>query len=127
MTIFRALHDYKRIILMYELIKMSIMRVVEFLMSFLIIFMGYVFLGMCLFPKVDHFSSMSSSVVTLAAMMAGDSIAEMTFDSAQKQNRLLVIVYIFSYIILFMHAIHNTLISILKEYFVLKKIEILRY
>lgn len=60
-------------------------------------------------------------------MMAGDSIAEMTFDCSDKRGRLLVIIYIFTYIILFMHAIHNTLISILKEYFLMKKIEILKY
>jgi hypothetical protein len=43
-----------------------------------------------------------------------------------KSNTSIVILYIFSYIILFMHAIHNTLISILKEYYILKKIEMLK-
>lgn len=122
MTIFRILHDYKQLILMYELIKMAILRVLEFLISFLVIFMGYTFLGICLFPKVQHFCSISRAITTLAAMMAGDSISDITQDMIEKQSTILVILYIFSYIILFMHAIHNTLVSILKEYFILKKI-----
>ena len=58
--------------------------------------------------------------------MAGDSISEIAYAMVDKSSKLLVIIYVFSYIILFMHAIHNTLTSILKEYFVLKKIEILK-
>jgi len=30
--------------------------------------------------------------------------------------------YIFSYVLLFMHAIHNTLTSIIKEFFIMQKI-----
>ena len=40
----------------------------------MIIFMAYCYLGMCLFPKVNFFSSISYTVTTLAAIMAGDSI-----------------------------------------------------
>lgn len=122
MTIFRLLRAYKRLIMMDELIKMSIIRVIEFMVSFMIIFMGYTFCGMCLFAKVIYFSSLSRAVTTLASMMAGDSISDITCRLAEKRSKIMVIVFIFSYIILFMHAIHNTLISILKEYFILKKI-----
>lgn len=69
---------------------------------------------------------MDLAVTTLAAIMAGDSISDISCDMAEKNSKILVIIYIFSYVILFMHAIHNTLISILKEYFILKKIEILK-
>lgn len=111
---------------MYTLIKMSTIAVMQFMVSFLIIFMGYTCLGMCLFPKVTYFESMSKGVTTLASMMAGDSIRDITEAMDEKANTLLVIIYIFSYIVLFMHAIHNTLISILKEYYILKKIEMLK-
>ena len=60
---------------MYELIKMSLVAVLQFLISFLIILMGYTTLGLCLFPKVRQYYSMSRAVTTLAAMMAGDSIS----------------------------------------------------
>ena len=69
---------------------------------------------------------MSKAVTTLASMMAGDSIRQITEAMDEKSNTLMVIIYIFSYIVLFMHAIHNTLISILKEYYILKKIEMLK-
>lgn len=114
LTVFQLLKSNKRLVVMYSLIKISTMAVIHFLVSFIIIFMGYTYLGMCLFPKVSYFQSMSKAVTTLASMMAGDSIREITEAMTEKSNTLLVILYIFSYIILFMHAIHNTLISILK-------------
>lgn len=99
---------------MYSLIKMSTLGVMQFMVSFLVIFMGYTCLGMCLFPKVSYFESISKAVTTLASMMAGDSIREITEAMNEKNDTIIVIIYIFSYIVLFMHAIHNTLISILK-------------
>lgn len=114
MTIFGTLKHYKKFILMYELIKLSIRKVLEFLLSFMVIFMGYCFLGMCLFPKVKYFSSLSYSVTTLVAIMAGDSIDLFTTSLTLKYSTILSIAYIFVYVLLFMHAIHNTLTSIIK-------------
>jgi hypothetical protein len=37
---------------------------------------------------------------------------------------ILAVAYIFSYVIIFMHAIHNTLVSIIKEYFIIRKIDL---
>ena len=111
---------------MYVLIKISLFAVLQFLVSFLIILMGYTSLGLCLFPKVREYYSLSRAVTTLASMMAGDSISEITMAMAEKANTIIVIIFIFSYILLFMHAIHNTLISILKEFYVVKKIELLK-
>ena len=42
----------------------------------------------------------------------------------EKNSTFLAILYIFSYVLLFMHAIHNTLTSLIKEFFLLKKIEL---
>ncbi len=57
--------------------------------------------------------------------MAGDSIDMITQSICEKNSTVLAIIYIFSYIILFMHAIHNTLTSLIKEYFILKKLELI--
>ena len=105
---------------------MSLFAVMQFLVSFLIILMGYTCLGMCLFPTCRYYYSLSKAVTTLASMMAGDSISEITCAMAEKESVIICIIYIFSYILLFMHAIHNTLISILKEFYVIKKLELLR-
>lgn len=110
---------------MYELIKLSILRVIEFSASFFLIFMGFVLFGTTVFPKVRFFASMSYSVTTLVSMMAGDSIDMITMEIRSKYSSLLAISYIFSYVIVFMHAIHNTLTSIIKEYFILRKIELI--
>ncbi len=63
---------------MYELIKMSMVRVLEFLFSFFILFLGYSLMGLCWFPKVIFFSEMSYSVTTLISLMAGDSVSMIT-------------------------------------------------
>jgi len=114
MTVFKVVKKYKKLILMYELLKMSILSIIAFALSFIIIFLGYTFLGMCLFSKVSFFSSMSLTVTTLVSMMAGDSICLITQTICEKNSSFVAILYIFSYIILFMHAIHNTLTSIIK-------------
>jgi len=68
---------------------------------------------------------MSYTVTTLAAMMAGDSIDMFTTSITLKYSSILAISYIFSYILLFMHAIHNTLTSIIKEFFIIQKIQLI--
>jgi hypothetical protein len=125
MTIFRLLQNYKKLTLMYELLKLSILRVIEFSTSFFLIFMGFTFMGVTVFPKVRFFASVSDSVTTLISMMAGDSIDLITMEIREKYNSTIAIAYIFSYVIIFMHAIHNTLTSIIKEYFILRKIELM--
>ena len=125
MTLFRTLHNYQKLTLMYQLIKLSILRVIEFSTSFFLIFMGFVYFGVTVFPRVSYFASVDDSVTTLVSMMAGDSIDMFTMAIRDKYSSLLAIAYIFSYVILFMHAIHNTLTSIIKEYFILRKIELI--
>lgn len=88
--------------------------------------MGFTFCGVAIFPKVSFFSSVSDSVTTLFSMLAGDSIDMITMAVADKYSRTLAMIYVFSYVIIFMHAIHNTLTSIIKEYFILRKIELIK-
>ena len=74
LTIFKFIRQYKKLVLMYELIKMSISKVLNFFVEFLPVFLAYALLGLCLFPKVSFFSSMSDSITTLVCLMMGDSI-----------------------------------------------------
>ena len=78
MTIFKFLRNNKKLVLMYELIKMSFSRVILFFVEFLPVFLSYTLLGVCLFPKVTFFASMSDSVTTLVCLMMGDSIEMIT-------------------------------------------------
>ena len=74
MTIFKFLRTQKKLVLMYELIKLSIIKVMFFFVEFLPVFLSYTLLGVCLFPKVSFFSSLAKSVTTLVSLMMGDSI-----------------------------------------------------
>lgn len=111
---------------MYQLIKLSIVSIVEFSASFFILFLGYTFLGVTIYPRVSFFASVSDSVTTLFSMLAGDSIRMITMAIVDKYSALSAICYVFSYVIMFMHAIHNTLTSIIKEYFILRKIDLIQ-
>ena len=121
MTIFKFLRNKKKLVLMYELIKLSIFKVMFFFIEFLPVFLSYAFLGICLFPKVSFFSSLAKSVTTLVSLMMGDSIQMITHAMSEKNSITLAIAYIFSFVLLFMHAIHNTLTSLIKEAFNIKK------
>lgn len=111
---------------MYELIKLSIVKVMFFFIEFFPVFLSYTFLGVCLFPKVSFFSSLAKTVTTLVSLMMGDSIQMISAAMIEKNSTTLVIMYIFSFVLLFMHAIHNTLTSLIKEAFILKKIELVQ-
>ncbi len=126
MTIFKFLRNKKKLVLMYELIKLSIIKVMFFFIEFFPVFLAYTFLGICLFPKVSFFSSLARSVTTLVSLMMGDSIEMITSAMCEKNSGVLCIVYIFSFVLMFMHAIHNTLTSLIKEAFILKKIELIQ-
>ncbi len=63
---------------MYELIKLSIIKVMFFFIEFFPVFLSYTFLGICLFPKVSFYSSLAKSVTTLVSLMMGDSIEMIT-------------------------------------------------
>lgn len=126
LTVFKFIKKYQNLVLMYEVMKMSIIKISYFLISLVALFLGYSFLGMCLYPKVLYFSSLSKSVTTLVSMMAGDSIRMFSQAICDKYSSTSAMLYIFSYVIMFMHAIHNMLTSILKEYFLMKKVELIR-
>jgi hypothetical protein len=78
MTIFKFIRKRKRLVLMYEIIKLSMIKVLMFFGEFVIVFMGYSLLGLCLYPKVLFFSSLSKTVTTLVSLMLGDSIQMIT-------------------------------------------------
>lgn len=126
LTVFKFLRTYKKLVLMYELIKLSFVKVSLFFVEFLPVFLSYALLGICLFPKVAFFSSLADSVTTLVSLMMGDSIDMITDAILEKNSLILAIIYIFSFVLMFMHAIHNTLTSLIKEFFIIKKIELVK-
>lgn len=57
--------------------------------------------------------------------MLGDSIQLITSTICEQYSTTAAALYTFSYVILFMHAIHNTLTSLIKEYFIMQKIKLI--
>ena len=127
LTVFKFLRGQKKLILMYELLKMSFLRVIFFFVEFLPVFISYALLGMCIFHKVSFFATLDNSVATLVCLMMGDSIDEITGAIILKSPTIPAILYIFSFVLLFMHAIHNTLTSLIKEFFIMKKVELVAH
>jgi len=79
------------------------------------IYMGFVFLGRCLFWKYEKFESTDQAIIALFSIMAGDIIDESYTDTAAEG--VLSVVYLTIWIILFMAAVHNVFISIISEGF----------
>jgi len=114
MTVFKIFKRQKRLVLMFDLIRASFTKVLQFFTVIIIVLMAYVFLGMCLFPKTRYFSTMSKAITTIISLTAGDSASTILTSISQRYSIYLATIYIFSVVILFMHAIHNILTSIIK-------------
>jgi hypothetical protein len=83
----------------------------------------YVVVGVAYFGKSPFFSDVRRGVATLFAMMLGDSFCDITNAlAAAAGNRLSAIIFVFSYVFMFMMAVNNVMIAIIKEEFDKRKI-----
>ena len=87
----------------------------KFVIGVMPLYMGFVYLGRCLFWKYYKFESTDQAIVALFSIMAGDIIDESYTDTAAEG--VLSILYLTIWIILFMAAVHNVFISIISEGF----------
>lgn len=56
-------------------------------------------------------------------LLVGDSIDLITLSISQHYGSLMAIFYVFGFVLLFMQSIHNMLTGLIKEKFILYKIE----
>ncbi len=84
-----------------------------FLVGVLPFFMGFVFLGQCIFWKYDKFEDMSATVVTLFALSNGDIVND-TFLETWSEG-FIGQVYLIVFMILFYTAVQNVFITIIME------------
>ena len=103
------------------LLSSSLIGVLKFFIGILPLFMGFVFLGRCLFWKYEKYESTRHAIVVLFSMMAGDIIDE-TFTDTGAEG-FLSIAFEACWMILFMCAVHNVFISILSGGFTTNLLE----
>eukprot|EP00916_Digyalum_oweni_P005287 GHVL01009270.1.p2 GENE.GHVL01009270.1~~GHVL01009270.1.p2 ORF type:complete len:207 (+),score=30.51 GHVL01009270.1:1010-1630(+) len=81
---------------------------------------GYAILGTCLFWNISEFSSFSSSLITLFAILNGDSILDI-FTNTSDYSPIYSQIFLYSFIILFMYVVANSFIAIIEDTFATEK------
>lgn len=59
--------------------------------------------------------SLSSSINALFSLIYGDSISDVARDSSRGISLELSLIYIVTYILLFLFAVHNIMVALIKE------------
>jgi len=75
------------------------------------VFLAYACLGSCLFWRLELFSDLKSSSLTLMALMLGDNV--LYASNLIIQESVLGFVYLITFLLIFIIGIHNVLISII--------------
>ena len=84
-----------------------------FLLGVLPFYLGYVFLGQCLFWKTDKFQDTNYSVITLFSLSFGDIVNE-TFQNT-KIGGVLGELFLMTFMLLFYTAVQNVFITIIMD------------
>lgn len=98
-----------------NILGVSTLEFIRFLIGIIPLYLAFVFLGRCLFWKYEKFESTTHAIIALFSMMTGDIIDETYTDTTAEG--ILSSVYLTIWIILFMSAVHNVFISIISEGF----------
>lgn len=89
--------DYSTI---YSTITRSLPNIIKYVLGVLPIFFGFIFFGLCLFWKSERFNSTSMSMMTLFAVLNGDSVFDV-FNDLSTVNFFLGQIYMYSFCIVF--------------------------
>ena len=107
--------------LFYQTLKHSITNIIPFFIGIMPIFIGFTFLGLCLFWNSERFTSISDAIKTVFSLVNGDSIHEIIVDMADKSN-FFGQIYGFLLTLLFIVVVMNVLSSIIQEAYVSAKV-----
>ena len=91
-------HDYSTI---FETLSKALPNVLRYLLGVFPIFFGFLFLGLCLFWRSERFSSPSNTMITLFALLNGDSVMD-TFRDVSGVSFILGQIYCYIFTILFL-------------------------
>ena len=106
----------------FNTIKKSIPNVLRYFLGVLPIFLGFIFFGVAIFWRSERFASIPMAIVSLFAMMNGDSIYDIIKDLAGV-NFFIGQIYAYTFGILFIAVVMNIFVSIIEEAYVASKIK----
>lgn len=99
-----------------ELIKRSFPKIGKHFIGFIPILVSFVIIGMTSFGASQRFATMRDSFASLFSLLLGDSIHDIADDIEDNGvSSFMAIIYIISFIIVFMLAVNNIMIAIIQE------------
>ena len=107
--------------LLYQTLKHSISNVIPFLIGIMPVFIGFTFLGLCLFWNSERFTNVTDVMKALFAIVNGDSVYDIIVDITEKNN-FYGQIYGYLFTILFIVVVMNVFISIIQEAYVSAKV-----
>ena len=107
--------------LLYQTLKRSVPNVIPFLIGIMPIFIGFTFLGLCLFWNSERFTNVTDVMKALYAIVNGDSVYDIIVDITDKDN-FFGQVYGYLFTILFIVVVMNVFIAIIQEAYVSAKV-----
>ena len=107
--------------LFYLSLKYSLPNIIPFFIGIMPIFIGFTFLGLCLFWNSERFTNVTDVMKALFAIVNGDSIYDIIVDITDKSN-FFGQIYGFLFTILFIVVVMNVFISIIQEAYVSAKV-----
>lgn len=111
--------DYSTI---FATIKRAMPNVLRYLFGVMPIFFGFIFFGLCLFWRSERFVDTSSTMMTLFAMLNGDSVFDI-FHDLSGVSFFLGQLYCYTFCIIFVVVVMNVFISIIEEAYVSTKMK----
>ena len=113
LNIGRYLEYNPRYFIVFKTLFASLPTTARFLLGNFPLFMGYAFLGTCIFWRSERFNSVSRSMVTEFALFLGDSVFDI-FREISEVDFWLAQLYLCTFLILFFTIVQNFFISIVQ-------------
>ena len=106
----------------FATISRAMPNVFRYLLGVMPIFFGFIFFGLCLFWRSERFVSTSASMITLFAMLNGDSVFDI-FHDLTSVSFFIGQAYCYIFCIMFIVVVMNVFISIIEEAYVSTKMK----
>ncbi|KAL4498394.1 hypothetical protein ABPG72_013200 [Tetrahymena utriculariae] len=99
-----------------DIMRYSFPKIGKHFIGYIPILASFIIVGRTAFGGSQRFATMRDSFATLFSLLLGDSINDITHDLEDNGiSRLLAVIYIVSFIILFILAVNNIMIAIIQD------------
>lgn len=106
----------------YVTLRNSLPKVMRYLIGVTPIFLGYIFLGLCIFWKSERFTDTSNVMIILFSLANGDSIYD-AFKDLSGFHFFIGQLYLYSFCITFIVVVLNIFIAIIEEAYINSKMQ----